>query len=120
MPDFQEMPINERILIRVRADLEARYGYDTKHAMHLCRLLRMGQEILTTGVVKVKRPDAEWLKGIRKGSMTYREVVEWSTIQESSLPRLVQESVLPEEPDTAKAGELLIELHSAFLSTGCV
>lgn len=104
----------------VRAGLETRYGYDTKHAMHLCRLLRMGVEILTTGAVNVKRPDGEWLRGIRKGSMTYEELVEWSTLQESSLPNLVEQSVLPEEPDTAMAEKLLVELHSAFLSTGCV
>jgi|GEM_PF-5773736 len=39
---------------------------------------------------------------------------------EASLPNLVQQSVLPEEPDTAVAEKLLIELHSAFLLTGCV
>jgi predicted nucleotidyltransferase len=103
-----------------RAALEASYGYDTKHAMHLCRLLTMGQEILRTGTVKVMRPDAEWLRGIRKGSMTYGELVEWSTCQESSLPGLVEHSVLPEEPDTEKAEALLIELHYDFLIKGRV
>jgi predicted nucleotidyltransferase len=28
----------------MRADLESRYGYDTKHAMHLIRLMRTGLE----------------------------------------------------------------------------
>ena len=34
-----------------RAALEEKYGYDTKHAMHLCRLLKMGCEILEEGEV---------------------------------------------------------------------
>jgi len=45
--------------------LEAKFGFDTKHAMHLIRLLRMAREILETGVVHVKRPDAEELSAIR-------------------------------------------------------
>ncbi|AEZ66297.1 hypothetical protein phiTE_131 [Pectobacterium phage phiTE] len=32
-----------------RHELEEKFGYDTKHAMHLVRLLRMSQEILETG-----------------------------------------------------------------------
>ncbi|MGC4094496.1 MAG: nucleotidyltransferase domain-containing protein [Polyangiaceae bacterium] len=44
-----------------RAALEAQFGYDTKHGMHLVRLIRMCREILTTGQVRVRRPDAEEL-----------------------------------------------------------
>ena len=32
-----------------RAELERQHGYDTKHAMHLIRLMRMGLEVLETG-----------------------------------------------------------------------
>lgn len=39
-----------------RAKLEEEYGFDTKHAFHLIRLLRMAEEILTGEGVKVKRP----------------------------------------------------------------
>jgi len=61
-----------------RKELEDKYGYDTKHAMHLFRLLRMGQEICTTGKVNVKRPDREELLGIRRGALTYDELVNWA------------------------------------------
>ena len=40
-----------------RAELEEKYGYDTKHAYHLVRLIRMCRETLITGLVTVKRPD---------------------------------------------------------------
>ena len=52
----------------VRSELEAKFGYDTKHAGHLVRLMRMCKEIMTTGVVNVKRPDAEEIKSIRSGA----------------------------------------------------
>lgn len=40
-----------------RAELEAKFGYDTKHASHLVRLLRQGREILTNGTLQVLRKD---------------------------------------------------------------
>ncbi|MEQ1505104.1 MAG: nucleotidyltransferase domain-containing protein, partial [Myxococcota bacterium] len=61
-----------------RAALEAAHGYDTKHAGHLVRLLRMGKEILTTGRVHVWRGpsadgpnDAADIRAIREGAWTY-------------------------------------------------
>ena len=52
-----------------RAEAEARFGYDTKHAALLVRLLRMGREIVHTGKVHVWRGDrdAEELLAIRAG-----------------------------------------------------
>lgn len=59
-----------------RAELEEKYGFDTKHGMHLMRLLRMGKEILQTGTVRVKRPDREELLAIRHGEWSYERLVE--------------------------------------------
>ena len=53
-----------------RSELEHQHGYDTKHAMHLVRLMRMGVEALRDGEIVVKRPDAQELLDIRHGSMT--------------------------------------------------
>lgn len=101
-----------------RADLEERYGYDTKHASHLCRLLKMGEEILRDGVVLVRRPDAEWLKGIRQGTMGYEELLAWAEERLQSLPDLMAASSLPEEPPEEDAEALVVELTEEFLF-GC-
>jgi hypothetical protein len=53
-----------------RAELERQHGYDTKHAMHLIRLLRMAEEIVSKGRVLVRRPDAEELRAVRRGAAT--------------------------------------------------
>ena len=60
-----------------RAKLERAHGYDTKHAMHLVRILRMGKEILTTGKVIVRRPDAEELLAIRRGKWSLDQLLEY-------------------------------------------
>lgn len=99
-----------------RAALEERFGYDTKYAMHLCRLLIMGEEILRDGVVRVRRTDdAEWLRGVRQGSLSYDELLAWVDERTARLPALREASPLPEEPDRAAVEALVVELQSEYL-----
>ena len=98
-----------------RAALEAAYGYDTKHASHLCRLLNMGVEILAEGEVRVRRPDAEFLLGVRAGSMSYGEILAWAQQRLIDLQDLVDHSALPERPDSAAAEQLVMRLHRRAL-----
>ncbi len=99
----------------VRAELEARYGYDTKHATHLLRLLRMGEEILREGVVRVLRPDAEWLLAVRNGALTYDAVLALAAEHQARLAAVIASSPLPAEPAVTAADALLIELQTEFL-----
>ncbi len=101
-----------------RAALEERFGYDTKHAMHLLRLLQMGYEILRDGAVRVRRPDADWLRGVREGRMTYEEVLQLASEKEKEIPALVRSSSLPEEPDSEAAERLVVEIQEAFIFRG--
>lgn len=82
-----------------RAELEAKFGYDTKHGMHLVRLMRMGYEILTEEKVKVKRPDAEELLAIRAGLWPYEQMVEYANMMDQKLEAAYKESTLPHAPD---------------------
>lgn len=95
-----------------RADLERKHGYDTKHAMHLVRLMRMGEEILTTGKVIVKRPDREELLAIRNGAWEYDQLVEWAERQDAKLTEIYVsgKSPLPRSPDRHKLDELCARL----------
>ncbi|HNT74623.1 MAG TPA: nucleotidyltransferase domain-containing protein [Anaerolineae bacterium] len=98
-----------------RAALEARYGYDTKHAMHLLRLLRMGMEILATGEVHVYRPDREWLLAVRNGLLTYEELLALAAEYEARLSPLATTTHLPEAPDAAQVAALVVELQTRHL-----
>lgn len=98
-----------------RAELERRYGYDTKHAMHLLRLLKMGAELLETGQLQVYRPDREWLRSVREGALTYEELLRLAAQHEAHLDLLHENSPLPAEPDSAAAEDLVITLHERFL-----
>lgn len=59
-----------------RAVIEEKFGYDTKHGMHLYRLLTEAEELLTYGRITLPRPDAEFLLQIRNGHFSYEELIE--------------------------------------------
>lgn len=95
-----------------RGTLEEHFGYDTKHAMHLVRLLNMGEEILTTGQVHVLRPDAELLLDIRAGKWTYEEVVAFAEEKDAAIREVhYKTSDLPKAPDLQVAAKLLLDLQ---------
>lgn len=50
-----------------RKELVELFGYDTKNAAHLIRLLRMGIEFLKDGCLYVERHDAQELLAIKRG-----------------------------------------------------
>lgn len=93
-----------------RAALEARHGYDTKHGMHLVRLMRMCREILETGKVIVKRPDAEELLAIRNGAWSYDRLVEWAEREDAALDDVAKQSPLPHGPDRNKLDALCLSI----------
>lgn len=100
-----------------RAALEEKFGYDTKHAYHLVRLIRMCREVLTTGKVIVKRPDREELLAIRNGAWTYDQLIDFATIEEKELNLLYNSTnVLPKIPDKKKLDQLCIKLVEKSLS----
>jgi len=99
-----------------RADLEKKFGYDTKHSMHLVRLLKMAKEGLSKGQIFVDRThiDAEELKEIRNGSWSYEQVEEYAIQQDKELNKLYLISNLPKVPDREKISVLCMKLVDSF------
>ena len=93
-----------------RRALEERYGYDTKHAMHLIRLSRMCVEILEGKGVLVCRSDADELKAIRNGSWSYEQVVEHAEECDHKAEELYKTTTLPKAPDRVFWDKLCQEL----------
>lgn len=94
----------------MRGSLEEQFGYDTKHAMHLIRLLRMSSEIIETGQVIVKRPDAAELLSIRNGAWSYEELIEYADkVDAHTKEVLLPKCTLPNKPDLMFAAQLLMQ-----------
>lgn len=88
---------------------------NTKHAMHLVRLLRMCREILTQGEVFVYRPDFEELLAIRNGAYTYDQLVEWTHTQDKELDEIYKTTkALPKSPDRRELDRLCCQMVREF------
>lgn len=98
-----------------RAALEEKFGYDTKHASHLVRLMRMGKEILTEGKVLVFRPDREELMAIRNGAWPYDSIEEYANKMEVEIASLSETSSLPKEPNRPLLDKLCIKVIQDFI-----
>ncbi|URC22739.1 DNA polymerase [Serratia phage vB_SmaM-Kashira] len=95
-----------------RHELEVKFGYDTKHAMHLVRLMRMAREILETGEVHVWRPDHEELVGIRNGSLDYDTLIEWAEMTDEYVRgEAYQNTKLPKKVDLKLASDILLKVQ---------
>ena len=99
-----------------RAILEEKSGYDTKHASHLVRLMRMGWEILTLGKVIVKRPDREEILAIKNGDWSYDRVMEYAKEMRSRLDSAYTITKLPKSVDGEKINKLYHQLNEEYHS----
>ena len=111
-----------------RRELEEKSGYDTKHASHLVRLMRMGYEIITEGKVIVNRVgvDADELLAIKNGAWSFEKVMEFKDIMENKLDeeyarqkKLVamgEPTPIPREVDKVKLNELYHQLYNEYWS----
>lgn len=98
-----------------RSALEAKCGYDSKHAMHLIRLLTMCSEILRGKGVQVKRThDVAKLLEIRSGAWSYEKLIEEADKLEAQIQVAAKFSTLPEECDRERVNKLSTELISWF------
>ncbi len=95
-----------------RAALETQHGYDTKHAAHLVRLLRMALEIVRTGEVHVWRGgrDADELQAIRAGAWSYDDLEAWAEEATTTLRAEAASCPLPRRPDLEALDALTVRL----------
>jgi hypothetical protein len=98
---------------RARAALEREHGYDTKHAMHLIRLMRMGLESLESGDLKVRREDAGELAAIRAGALEFDELLASASRLQTEMERAAKTTTLPADIDRDAIDRLAFELMTA-------
>jgi predicted nucleotidyltransferase len=91
-----------------RRSVVEQFGYDTKNATHLIRLLRMGRETLTTGRMQVKRTiDRDELIAIKRGALKLDEVKAVAKQEFELCEAAYKTSSLPEECDAETAEEIV-------------
>ncbi len=96
-----------------RKQLVEKFGYDTKNAAHLIRLLKMGIEFLVEGELHVEREDATQLIDIKKGLWSLEQVKKEAERLFNLSQETYVQSKLPDKPDVAGAEKMLIEILEA-------
>lgn len=99
---------------QTRATLEAKHGYDTKFAMHLVRLLFSAEEILTTGDLSVRHPQASLLQDVRNGAWSYDKLIHWATEKETHIASLAAQKPLPRQPNQEAIDQLVTRIILDF------
>lgn len=97
-----------------RRRLVERFGYDTKNAAHLIRILRLGIEFLTEGTLYVEREDKHELMDIKRGLWPLDKVQAEAERLFALASEAYVRSPLPPEPDRKRAERLVIDIVSDF------
>lgn len=110
---IKDGPITGR-MGKKRKELRERYGYDTKFAFHVIRLMRMCNEFLERPEegLKVYRKgiDADFLYSIRTGAFTQEQIKEMADELFGKAKELVKVSSLPDEPDFTAIQNLTVDI----------
>lgn len=116
---FKQYKNWEKTRNAARAQLEADFGYDTKHGMHLVRLMRMCVEIMEGKGVLVDRTniDREDLMEVRNGQWTYEKLIEEADSLDAKATELVKTSTLKKDVDQQWLSDFTMELLEEFLFT---
>lgn len=95
-----------------RKRLVEMYGYDTKNAAHLIRLLRMGIEFLRDGALIVDRGgyDAQELLAIKHGEWTLERVKDEAQRLFRRAEDAYDRSTLPAQPCHVKVNDLCVRI----------
>lgn len=104
-----------------QADVE-KYGYDTKFAYHVVRLLSEVEQIMIEHDLDITR-NREQLKSIRRGEWTLEHLHTWFEEKEKQLEGVYASSDLRHSPDEVALRELLmncLEQHYGSLSDAVV
>lgn len=95
-----------------RKKLVDQFGYDTKNASHLIRILKMGIEFLSTGQLNVAREDNTYLVDIKQGKYSLEYIQQESTRLFVLGEVALANSQIPNVVDQKKAESLLVEILS--------
>jgi len=101
-----------------RQELIKNFGYDTKFAYHVVRLLLEVEQILVTQELVLDN-NVEILKSIREGHWTLERLLQWAQDKEKDLEKLYHSSTLRYEPNEGVIKNLLmscIEMHYGSIS----
>lgn len=94
-----------------RKKLVEKFGYDTKNASHLIRLLKMAVEYLDSGkLIVYRKDDAQTLIDIKVGGWALKDVQEEAEFWFAKVEEAYKKSPLPEHANIEKVEEIMMDI----------
>jgi len=97
-----------------RTNMFTTYGYDTKFASHVIRLLEEGIQLLNTGKIEFPLVNGELITDIKLGKYKISEVFELIEQYENKMRIVRENSILPKKANFNKVNEMLINLLEKY------
>jgi hypothetical protein len=94
-----------------RPELEEKYGYDVKAAMHGIRLLQECKEILYSGEITLPRPERDLLIRVRTGKYSLDKVLDMGNRLFAECEKAEKKSPLPPKIDRKAVTLALTECY---------
>ena len=101
-----------------RPDIEAKYGYDVKAAMHTLRLLYECKELLSEGKITLPRPERDFLIRVRTGKYSIEKVLDLASKLFTECEEAAKASSLPERVNRAEVSRLLADCYRRAWAAG--
>jgi len=98
-----------------RQELISKYGYDTKFASNLIRILLAGGELLMSGDLKFPLKSRELILDIRYGKYSMAEVVSLANRIEKGIEKYDYIYKVPDEPNEELIEKFLITIHRKYI-----
>ena len=94
-----------------RPELEQKYGYDVKAAMHAIRLLNECIEVLNSRKITLPRPERDLLIRVRTGKYSLDKVIDMANLLFAECEAAAKKSPLPEKVDRKTVSEVLTQCY---------
>jgi uncharacterized protein len=101
-----------------RPEIEKKYGYDVKAAMHTLRLLPECKELLSTGTITLPRPERDFLVRVRTGKYALDKVLGFAEKLFAECDEAAKLSTLPEKVDRMAVSRLLADAYRRAWDAG--
>ena len=94
-----------------RPEIEAKYGYDVKAAMHSLRLLYECRELVSEGRITLPRPERDLLIRVRNGNYSVDRVLAMADELVTDCGKAERDSSLPQKVDRQAVSKLVASCY---------
>jgi hypothetical protein len=94
-----------------RPEIEEKYGYDVKAAMHTLRLLYECKELVSQGHITLPRPERDFLIRVRTGKYSMARVLTMAERLFAECEEAAKSSCLSERVDRTAVSSLLADSY---------